>query len=304
MEIVDTLHTGAIVFVQRNTSQWRRRGHQASFQFRSGTSSRRAYLNSGHGILTPIVRLLLVANVAIFFLQYTLQTSLEQLVFFPPFVLMRPWTPLTYMFLHGSFTHLLFNMLALFFFGPRIEARLDSARFIALYFLSGLTGALISALFSPHSPIIGASAGVFGVMLAFAYYWPHEPIHIWGVIPVPARVLVIVTTVLSLWSGFSGRGSGIAHFAHLGGYVGAYLYLKWIDRKRGQFRKMHDAAPAFRPDIAEWQRIDRSSLHQLNREELDRILDKISKSGVGSLSASERQFLSNFAPTDSNPPVQ
>jgi membrane associated rhomboid family serine protease len=254
--------------------------------------------------LTPVVRILLVANVAMFFLQNSSPAVVEWLVFFPPLVLQRPWSPLTYMFLHGGMMHLLFNMMALFFFGPRIEARLDSARFTALYFLSGLTGALLSAIFSTYSPIIGASAGVFGVMLAFAYYWPHEPIHVWGVLPVPARVLVIITTVLSLWSGFSSMRSGIAHFAHLGGYLGAYAYLRWIERRRGQFRKLHDAAPAFRADrAADWSRIDRSSLHQVNREELDRILDKINAHGVGALTPSERQFLSNFMPQERTPPV-
>ena len=239
-----------------------------------------------------------------FFVQTTLPGLADPLVFFPPYVLRRPWTPLTYMFLHGGMMHLIFNMIALFFFGPRVEMRLDSSRFLALYFISGLTGALLSSIFSMYSPIIGASAGVFGVMLAFAFYWPHEPIHIWGVIPVPARVLVIITTVFTLWSGFSNSGGGIAHFAHLGGYLGAYIYLRWIGRKKGQFKKAHDATPAFKPErIADWKRIDRASLHSLNREELDRILDKINASGVGSLTPSERQFLSNFSPTDTQPPV-
>ena len=240
-----------------------------------------------------------------FFLQSTMPGIEEALIFFPPWVLRRPWTPLTYMFLHGSFMHLLFNMMGLFFFGPRVELRLGSGGFVMLYFISGLTGALLSAIFSSYSPIVGASAGVFGVMLAFAYYWPHEPIHIWGVIPVPARVLVIVTTALTLWSGFSGSGGRIAHFAHLGGYLGAYLYLRWVGRKRGEFKKAHDAAPAFSHDkIGDFKRIDRSSLHQLNRDEVDRILDKINKSGIHSLTPSERQFLSNFVPGEDKPRVQ
>jgi hypothetical protein len=140
-------------------------------------------------------------------------------------------------------------------------------------------------------------------MLAFAYFWPHEPIHIWGIIPVPARVLVIVTTVLALWSGFSGARSGIAHFAHLGGYAGAYLYLRWLDRSRGAFRKK-----ASRPTreaegrLGAWRSIDRSRIHEANREEVDRILDKIGANGVGSLTPQERTFLSNFVPPDDRVP--
>jgi membrane associated rhomboid family serine protease len=247
--------------------------------------------------VTPIVRLLLVLNVAVFLLQQTTTGIVEQLVFFPPLLVARPWTLVTYMFLHGSWQHILFNMIALFFFGPRVEDRISSGRFTALYFIGGLTGALVSAIFSFTAPIIGASAGVFAVMLAFAYYWPHEPIHIWGVIPVPARLLVIITTAGSIWAGFSNGGSGIAHFAHLGGYLGAYLYLVWINRGRGKFRKQINAVPAKAEEkLIDWKSIDRTGVHSLNREELDRILDKINSKGINSLTPQERLFLSNFIP--------
>lgn len=247
--------------------------------------------------MTPIVRLLLISTVGAYLLQKQLPQAANYLVFFPPITLRQPWSLLTYMFLHGSGTHLLFNMIALFFFGPRVEVRLGSRSFAFLYFLSGLSGALLSAVFSWSSPIIGASAGVFGVMLAFAYFWPRELIYIWGIIPVPSRVLVIATTALALWSGFSNTGSGIAHFAHLGGYLGAYLYLKWVSRKKRTFRAKHEAAPPVKKaDVLQWQQVDRSGLHPLNSEELDRILDKIRERGIESLKPSERMFLSNFVP--------
>ncbi len=83
---------------------------------------------------------------------------------------------------------------------------------------------------------------MFGVSLAFAYFWPTELISIWGVFPVQARMLVIITTLISLWSGFGGVGGGIAHFAHLGGYAGAYLYLRWLDRSRTAFKRRAAAA--------------------------------------------------------------
>jgi hypothetical protein len=168
-----------------------------------------------------------------------------------------------------------------------------------MYFLSGIAGAILSFVFSPGAPIIGASAGVFGVMLAFAYFWPHAPIHIWGVIPVPARVLVIVTTVIALVSGFGGAGRGIAHFAHLGGYAGAYLYLRWLGRSRAAFKRRATAAPAEPGRRAvDWKSIDLTSVHEVNREEINRLLDKISAQGVGSLTAQEQLFLSNFVPRD------
>jgi membrane associated rhomboid family serine protease len=252
--------------------------------------------------VTPVVRSLLIATVVAYFLQRTLPGLAEAFLFVPGMIWRQPWTLVTYMFLHGSITHILFNMLGLFFFGPRVEARIGSRQFAILYFLSGISGALLSLIFS-QAPILGASAGVFGVMLGFAHFWPHEPIHIWGVIPVPARILVIITTVITLWSGFSGVGGGVAHFAHLGGYVGAFLYLKWLDRSRTSFKRKVTSAPAeVTRQVRGYQQIDRSRIHEVNRGEVDRILDKISAGGVESLTAQERLFLSNFVPLDDRMP--
>jgi len=249
--------------------------------------------------VTPVVRSLLIANVLAFFVQVTLPALADWFVFIPSLVLYRPWSIVTYMFLHGGLMHIGFNMLALFFFGPRSETRIGSRRFAILYFISGLSGAALSFVFAPNAAIIGASAGVFGVMMAFAYFWPNEPIHIWGVIPVPARMLVILTTLLAFWSGFGGVGDGTAHFAHLGGYAGAYLYLRWLDRARTAFKRVATAAPiAASKKVEGWKAIDLSKVHEVNREQVNRILDKISAQGIGSLTPDERIFLSNFVPTD------
>lgn len=253
--------------------------------------------------MTPVVRALLIANVAAFFLQSALPELAKAFVFVPALALVRPWTVVTYMFLHGDLMHLLFNMIALFFFGPRVEDRILSRQFAILYLLSGITGALLSVIFSPGSPIIGASGGVFGVMLAFAWFWPHETILIWGILPVPARVLVILTTLLALWSGFGGVGGGIAHFAHLGGYLGAFLYLRWLDRKRTAFkRRATAAAPEAVRRVAGYKAIDLASVHEVNRQEVNRILDKISAQGLGSLTPGETNFLANFVPPDDQVP--
>ena len=142
-------------------------------------------------------------------------------------------------------------------------------------------------------------------MLAIAYFWPDLPIHIWGIIPVPARMLVILTTVFSLWSGLGGVRSNVAHFAHLGGYLGAWLYLKWLDRKRLDFRKKATSAPPVRElKFTKRPEVDLQKVHEVNRAEVNRILDKISAHGMSALTTQERQFLSNFAPADDRtPPV-
>ena len=260
-----------------------------------------SYLSS----VTPLVRILLFANIGVFFLQNTTDWITAAMIFVPRAILFRPWTIITYMFLHAGMMHLVFNMLGLFFFGPRVEERLGSRSFLNLYLISGITGALLSLITAPSAAVLGASGAVFGVMLAFAYFWPDMPIHIWGIIPIPARMLVIITTVLSLWSGLGGVRSNVAHFAHLGGYLGAWLYLKWLDRKRLDFRKKATSAPPVRElKFTKRPEVDLKNVHEVNRAEVNRILDKISAHGMSALTSQERLFLSNFAPPDDRvPPV-
>lgn len=247
--------------------------------------------------MTPWVLRLIVANVGVFFLTGVFPVLRFTLAYVPSLVPMRPWTILTYMFVHAGVWHIAFNMLALFFFGPQLEARLGSRHFIALYLVSGLMGALLS-LFTPRAVIVGASGAVYGVMLGFARYWPRAKILIWGILPVEARVLVIVMTALALL-GTGGFGQqGVAHFAHLGGFVGGYIYLKVMETRSSaaRFRARASAAPAPRTDdLNRWERIDRSALHPVNREELDRVMAKIARSGLGSLSPDERVFLDRFS---------
>jgi membrane associated rhomboid family serine protease len=230
----------------------------------------------------------------------------RELAFIPAAILVRPWTIITYMFLHGGFAHIFFNMLALFFFGPRLEMRLGGGRFLALYFVAGVTGALLSLIefvaTGGNIAIVGASGAVFGVMLGYAHYWPRDRIFIWGILPVEARLFVIIMTAVSLYFGFSGTGAGIAHFAHLGGFLGGYLYLKWLEYRSPARRfKAKVTAPArskgnAREDLKRWESIPRDQLHPVNRDELDRVIEKIKQSGVGSLTADERAFLDRFAP--------
>jgi membrane associated rhomboid family serine protease len=253
--------------------------------------------------VTPWVQRLLIANVIIYFIQQTVGAGLtSELAFVPALILSRPWTIITYMFLHGGLTHILFNMIALYFFGPRVESRLGTERFFALYFISGISGALLSFLFKPYNPIIGASAAIFGVMIAFARFWPRDRIMIWGIIPIEARWLIIITTVMAIVGGVQG-GSGVADFAHLGGYLGGFLYLLFLERTQGakRFKKQATAGPP--PDALQgnWQKVDRKAVHAVNRDEVNRILDKISASGLKSLTPQERLFLSNFVPMDDRP---
>jgi membrane associated rhomboid family serine protease len=240
----------------------------------------------------------MMANVGVFLLTVAFPMVSFLFRFDPNLMLERPWTAVTYMFLHAGVWHIFFNMLGLYFFGPALENRLGSRHFIALYFISGLTGAALS-FFDP-APMVGASGAVFGVFLGFAYYWPRQQILIWGVLPVEARVLVGVMTVVSLF----GIGGGIAHFAHLGGYVGAFIYLKvmeWRSPAKQFKRKASGVSEAKRvfatdgSDLRRWEAIQVEALHPINRHEVDRLLTKAKSTGVASLTPDERATLDRFA---------
>ena len=254
--------------------------------------------------MTPWVLRILIATVLMFFVQQTASVVTSLLYLVPSEVLTRPWTLVTYMFLHGGLGHIFWNMLGLYFFGPRVESRMGSQRFITLYLVSGIVGALLSVVLAPRNPILGASGAVLGVLMAFARFWPRERIYIWGVIPIEARWLVIIYAAIDIL-GFNGFGRfGVANVAHLGGFAGALLYLLFLERRQGARRFKQAATPKVSESaLGNWKNVDRASIHSVNREEVDRILDKISASGLASLTPQERQFLSNFVPPDDRKPA-
>src|SRR5438034_418467 len=260
--------------------------------------------------LTPWVKRLIAANVIVFVVSvYFLPGLNNYLAFFPDWVYIRvmPWTFVTYMFAHASWSHLLFNMISFGFFGPRVEAQMGGRQFLSMYFVAGLGGALLSLALKSVAPypIVGASGAIFGVELVYATLWPHDRIYLWGALPVEARWLVIGQTAYSIFGGFGGLGSlggGVAHFAHLGGYAGAFLYLRFIDYRsplRSYQRKLDSATFGKRglglsggnEEIARWEAIPRVGLHPMNVEELDRVIGKAKREGVRSLTPAERAFL-------------
>ena len=143
------------------------------------------------------------------------------------------WQPVTYAFLHGSMTHLFFNMLALFMFGSDIERVWGSRRYLTFYFVCVISAALAQLLVAGVSggapyPTIGASGGVFGLLLAFGMMFPRRMVMLlFPPVPMPAWLLVTLYGALELLLGITGTQAGVAHFAHLGGMAGGFLMIQY-----------------------------------------------------------------------------
>jgi len=197
--------------------------------------------------LPPVTRAIIIANIVVFLLQQVAQN-----VFLASFALwpvgdplFQPWQLLTYAFLHegrlGRFeiTHIFFNMFALFMFGRALEQFFGSRRYAIYYFVcvltAGATELMVQNATQTGGPVIGASGGVFGLLLAFAWYFPRQKLILIPIpIPMPAWLFVTLYGVLELVLGVTGREAGVAHFAHLGGMLGGALsILYW--RMRGRF---------------------------------------------------------------------
>lgn len=137
----------------------------------------------------------------------------------------------TYMFTHANFYHLLGNMLGVLFFGTSVERAIGSKEFVLMYLLIGLLCGVVSFAVYFFSGmyltfLLGASGSVYAILLMYAVIYPNSKIFIWGILPVSAPLLVIIYAGYSLWNQFFTTGSGIAHLAHLAGFVFAWIYLK------------------------------------------------------------------------------
>ncbi len=200
-------------------------------------------------MLMPVTRLLLIANVTVYLLQMVLGDVLVIWFALWPFhtpanfgAQFLPWQVLTYGFLHGGLMHIGFNMLALYMFGGQIEQLFGSRRFL-IYFLGCVFAAALAQLAiqsltaSPPYPTVGASGGVFGLLLAYGLFFPKRIVMlIFPPIPMPAWLFVTLYGLLELYLGVTGTQAGVAHFAHLGGMVGGYILIRqWRRRPPGSY---------------------------------------------------------------------
>lgn len=305
----------------------------------------------GFAFFPPVIKYLLIINAGVFLLQnfflpalhigstsiyklffdyFALQpifgSRLQGLVKTAPFL---PWQLITYMFMHGSFMHLFFNMFALWMFGVELENLWGSKKFLFYYFLcgigAGLANLLIAPFFTTVGPTVGASGSIYGVLVAFGFLFPNREIYIYFLLPVKAKYLVVLYMALEIFSVASQQESGVAHVAHLGGALVGIVYLL-ITKGRSQMsffgNSPRKSAGSFfstqskqtpfgsgqgfsgtgnkAPDVKEASYVE-TELYDYKKEQdekqaasqkkIDDILDKLSAGGYQSLTEEEKKTL-------------
>jgi membrane associated rhomboid family serine protease len=249
---------------------------------------------------TEVVRFLILTNVTIFAIQYffhldsllAMNFGLVPAAFFAG----KVWQIVTYMFLHASFGHIFFNMLALWMFGSVLEREWGSREFLKFYLLTGIGGGLCYALVNvflggdAFIPTVGASGAIYGLLVAYAVLFPESIIYIYFVIPLKAKWFALIFGGIEFVTSFQ-HGSGVAHLAHLGGMAVGYVYLKRRRWFRGWSNKM---------DEWKWKREEQSrkqdeeNLDQIRRE-VDELLDKINQVGMHGLTRAEQKKLEKYS---------
>src|SRR5436190_13534304 len=231
----------------------------------------------GPGPGSPSLKALIGANVVMFVVQFFAPIVTDLLGLRPIFVVRTfwVWQLATYMFLHGGIFHIVFNMLALWMFGAELERIWGTRYFLKFYFVTGVGAGLLTVIFSllPFefarqvyvSNVIGASGAIYGLLLAYALYFPDRPIYMYLLFPIPAKFFVLIMGAIAFYSSLSSINGGVANATHLGGLLVGYVYLKgtgtrplaelryrYVKWKIGRVRKKFDVYSGGRTD--DWDR--------------------------------------------------
>jgi membrane associated rhomboid family serine protease len=304
-----------------------------------GLDSRDYYRPSGMGGFTffpPMIKTLLIINVLVFFLQLIVQnlnfSGVPGWYYMNRYFALNPlfgvdsasqpanfqiWQLFTYQFMHADFTHILFNMFALWMFGMEIEHIMGSKKFLTFYLLCGVGAGLLQLFLSPLISgglgyTIGASGAVYGVMIAFAMYFPDRYVFIYFLIPIKAKYLIAILVIFEFMS--VQDPTLVAHLAHIGGAITGVIFIL-IDRRNefkrrnifssfkktgnsfssGGFQNVFKKNPFKQADVEDAKFYDINSSRKeedtVTQEEIDKILDKISQSGYQNLSDREKKIL-------------
>lgn len=256
----------------------------------------------GGGYITPAVRYIIFANGIVFLLQIIIGKILIGWFGLHPVLIYKKfyiWQFITYMFLHGDFLHIFFNMFILWMFGCEVERYWGDKEFLKYYFICGIGAGFFHLIFNRLSPIpvVGASGAIFGILIAFALLFPDRLVILFPFpIALKAKYWAIIFAVIELFFGVFSQ-SGVAHLAHLGGMIIGFVYLKF-GWKIGMFSQNF-----FKRKKMEWKlhRTIKKKQHIVNlRQEVDLILDKINEVGYENLTEKEKRILKEASNSLSN----
>jgi membrane associated rhomboid family serine protease len=276
----------------------------------------------GFKFFPPVIKALLISNVAVFFLANFF--GLFRIQGFPlgPIIAyvfalyplgygFQLYQLVTYMFMHGGLMHLLFNMFALWMFGMELENQWGSRKFLAYYLTcgigAGLSNLFIGPLFGAAAPTVGASGAIYGVLIAFGIMYPDRPIFVYFLLPIRARYFVLLYILLEMYAGVTGTTDGIAHFAHLGGAAVGLIFIL-VDQRMSPLRnlwyrtrrrfvipgRINEYAPYNKDEVSDakyYDRHDDMDEGEVIQERIDEILDKINQHGYQSLTEEEKKLL-------------
>lgn len=312
------------------------------------TRYRRPGFFGGFSLFPPVIKFMIISNLVIFLLQilflnmlrvgkipvslllfkyFSLQPIFGEVSYYSPILgSFFPWQIITYMFIHGNFGHIFFNMFALWMFGVEIENLWGSKKFLIYYFLCGIGAALanlfIAPFFSEVGPTVGASGAVYGVLIAFAFLFPNREIYLYFLFPIKAKYFVIFYIILEVVYVATSVESGIAHIAHLGGAVVGFIYLLYDSKRQiknifrssknihdytdffsnnnyGQpFEPPREKEPEREVKNVEYKEMTKQELKKQQEEEqkkiqkrIDKILDKLAEKGYDALTDEEKRIL-------------
>ncbi|MFH2201569.1 MAG: rhomboid family intramembrane serine protease [Elusimicrobiota bacterium] len=261
--------------------------------------------------MSPVIKGLIIANVVVFLLlELTSRAHFSQFFGLVPYRVLHQgllWQPFTYLFLHGGFFHLFFNVFALWMFGMPVEAEWGPREFLKFYFICGVGAGVLNVILTPHSvaPIIGASGAVYGLLIAFAMLFPDAVIYLYFLFPIKAKHMAVLFVVLEFMAATSTNNTTVARFAHLGGALIAYVYIRWWNWarmygtallreifSRSGYKGKAGARRKTSARIAPPRRKPEPAMNYVDEiAEVDRILDKISDHGEESLTPQERETL-------------
>lgn len=249
--------------------------------------------------ITPVVMRLLIINVVVFVAAWMIPqlrrilTDWFSVYPWKIFNVLQLWRLVTYQFLHSGISHILVNMLVLYFFGPMLERQWGSKKFLTFYLICGATGGILFQLLAmahilPADPLVGASGAIYGMLAAGAILFPNLRVYVMGIFPLPLMVLALIFAGISVLRFFGGHNAGgeAAHLAGMAAGAVYVLYQPWRQKIKANSNR------------ATWQ----SKINQgrVLQAEVDRILDKINDSGITSLTKQEKKILKKASQRQQN----